>query len=417
MEQAKEYINTLHGTSKGWITVANMSNKDYHQWHYKAFELVQMEFDKQNMYMSQNTFYKPQRRIENIKELRTLFIDLDLYKYNMTKEQAIYWLEQEYFSVKVPKPNMIIDSGRGLYLIWTIETVPAQALSLWKAIEEYFYKTLKELGADRQALDPTRILRIPTTINSKSNTEVKILERYQYIYTLREIQNEYLPELTPQTKTKGRPKKVYSIYRDRSLYQARILDLAKLCELREYDLRGHRELILFLYRYYICYFTEDTEKALQDVLELNSEFIHPLRENEVIRATRSAERVFLSKDKQYKYKNATLIDLLEITEQEQTHLLTIIGKSEYRRRDREYQKKMYRANKEKVSKMKKNSYKSKLKEEGKMTKQEELKELRAKIKDLRAKGLKNKDIMLRLGIVSTTTFERHIKVLKEQGLI
>lgn len=417
MEQAKEYINTLHGTSKGWITVANMSNKDYHQWHYKAFELVQMEFDKQNMYMSQNTFYKPQRRIENIKELRTLFIDLDLYKYNMTKEQAIYWLEQEYFSVKVPKPNMIIDSGRGLYLIWTIETVPAQALSLWKAIEEYFYKTLKELGADRQALDPTRILRIPTTINSKSNTEVKILERYQYIYTLREIQNEYLPELTPQTKTKGRPKKVYSIYRDRSLYQARILDLAKLCELREYDLRGHRELILFLYRYYICYFTEDTEKALQDVLELNSEFIHPLRENEVIRATRSAERVFLSKDKQYKYKNTTLIDLLEITEQEQTHLLTIIGKSEYRRRDREYQKKMYRANKEKVSKMKKNSYKSKLKEEGKMTKQEELKELRAKIKDLRAKGLKNKDIMLRLGIVSTTTFERHIKVLKEQGLI
>ena len=416
MEQAKEYINTLHGTSKGWITVANMSNKDYHQWHYKAFELVQMEFDKQNMYMSQNTFYKPQRRIENIKELRTLFIDLDLYKYNMTKEQAIYWLEQEYFSVKVPKPNMIIDSGRGLYLIWTIETVPAQALSLWKAIEEYFYKTLKELGADRQALDPTRILRIPTTINSKSNTEVKILERYQYIYTLREIQNEYLPELTPQTKTKGRPKKVYSVYRDRSLYQARILDLAKLCELREYDLRGHRELVLFLYRYYICYFTEDTEKALQDVLELNSEFIHPLRENEVIRATRSAERVFLSKDKQYKYKNETLIDLLEITEQEQTHLLTIIGKSEYRRRDREYQKKMYRANKEKVSKMKQNSYKSKLKEAGRMTKQEELNELRTKIKDLRAKGLKNKDIRIELDLPEST-LKRHITYMKKNGLI
>ena len=69
---------------------------------------------------------------------------------------------------------------------------------------------------------------------------------------------------------------------ERSLYYARIQDIIKLCELREYDLKGHRELILFLYRYYLCYFLEDTKKALEDVLELNREFREPLRETEVI---------------------------------------------------------------------------------------------------------------------------------------
>ncbi|GAA0068313.1 hypothetical protein UT300002_30980 [Clostridium perfringens] len=69
-------------------------------------------------------------------------------------------------------------------------------------------------------------------------------------------------------------------------------------------------------------------------------FRQPLRENEVIRATRSAERCYLDKNKQYKYKNETLIELLEITEEEQTHMTIIISQKEYKRRDRVYQKKI-----------------------------------------------------------------------------
>ncbi|MGM8239997.1 DNA-binding response regulator, partial (plasmid) [Clostridium perfringens] len=68
-------------------------------------------------------------------------------------------------------------------------------------------------------------------------------------------------------------------------------------------------------RYYLCSFTEDIEKALNDALELNSMFRQALSEREVIRATRSAETCYLDKNKQYKYKNETLIELLEITEE------------------------------------------------------------------------------------------------------
>ena len=396
------YLDILHSDSKGWITKAEI-NSGYKQWHYRYNELLEQDFNQENVYISINTFYSTFRRLEYIKELKAQFIDLDVYKTGFTKEQIIMHLEADYFNKSIPRPNLIIDSGRGLYLIWLLNSVPSKALPLWKAVEEYLYSVLKPFGADRQALDPTRILRVPGSINSKSKTTVKVIEQYDYIYDLREIQNEYLPELEERkAKKKGRPSKTVFIHRERSLYYARIQDIIKLCELREYDLKGHRELILFLYRYYLCYFLEDTQKALEDVLELNREFIYPLSETEVIRATRSAEKVYLSKDKDYKYKNETLIELLVITELEETYMTTIISNKESKRRRSIRDEKRY---------------KEKLKLEGKMSKKEELEQLRAKIKSLREQGFKNKEIMQMLGITSTTTFERHITYMKKNGLL
>ena len=394
------YLDILHSDSKGWITRAEI-NCGYKQWHYRYKELLEQDFNQENVYISINTFYSTFRRLEYLKELKAQFIDLDIYKTGFTKTQIIMHLETDYFNKSIPRPNLIIDSGRGLYLIWLLNSVPSKALPLWKAVEEYLYSVLKPFGADRQALDPTRVLRVPGSINSKSKTTVSIIDEYDYIYDLREIQNEYLPELKPKEKKKGRPSRTVFIHRERSLYFARIQDITKLCELREYDLKGHRELILFLYRYYLCYFLEDTKKALEDVLELNREFIYPLSENEVIRATRSAEKVYLSKDKDYRYKNETLIELLEITELEETHMSTIISKNEYKRRDRVYQK---------------NKYQRKLKSEGKISEKEKLSQRRAKIKDLLAEGLKQKDICSQLNI-SKDTYIRDRKYLREQGLI
>ena len=408
-----EYVNIIHGDSKGWITKAKICNKEYKQWHYKYKDLIELKFDEYNVYITLNTFYKTYRRIECIKELNALFIDLDTYKTGFTKEQILINLNENHFKQSMPIPNFIIDSGRGLYLIWLIKKVPSMALPLWKAVEEYFYKTLKEFGADRQALDATRILRVPGSFNSKTHTEVKIIDNYDYLYELREIQSEYMPELSEKAPVRrGRPKKVLFVHRKRSLYHARILDIIKLCELREYDLKGHRELILFLYRYYLCYFTEDIEKALYDTLELNSMFRQPLSEKEVVRATKSAEKVYKDQNKDYKYKNETLINLLEITDEEQKEMKTIISKDEYRRRDREYQKKNYKYDSEKA----KEKYKDKLKQTGKITKKEEISLRREKIKDLLGKGLNQKEIYTQLNI-SKRTCINDIKILREQGLI
>ena len=139
-------------------------------------------------------------------------------------------------------------------------------------------------------------------------------------------------------------------------------------------------------------------------------FRQPLSENEVRNATKSAETVFKNQNKDYKYKNETLINLLEISEEEQKEMKTIISKDEYKRRKRLRNNKSYNSEKAKEK------YKDKLKESGKITKEEEISQRRIKIKDLLAKGLKQKDICLKLNI-SKDTYLRDRKYLKEQGLI
>lgn len=400
IDESIEYIDTIHGESKGWITKAEISKqREFSQWHYHVEDLLKQDFDKEDVYIAMSTFYKPMRRIETIKEIGNLFLDLDTYNTEFSKTQILMNLEENYFNRSIPIPNLIIDSGRGLTLVWSIEKVPYKALPLWKAVQEYLYSQLKEFGADRKALDATRVLRVAGSINSKSGTRVTILEKYEYKYTLREIQREFLPDLDEnKSKKKGRPKKIVYVHRERSLYQGRILDLVKLCELRNYDVKGQREIILFLYRYYLCYFYDDEQKALEDVLELNKEFIQPLSEKEVIRATGSAEKVFKSKDKQYKYKNETLIDILAISEYEQTHMKVIIGKEEYKRRDNERNKKNYR---------------EKLVTNGKLTEKEKISQRRNKIKDLLAEGLRRKEICIILKI-SIKTYKRDIQFIKRQ---
>lgn len=395
-DKCKKHLEILHKESKGYITIAS-KNPVYKQWHYKSEEILENSeiiLNQINTYVSQNTFYKPQRRIENIKELRAIYIDIDCHKTKYSKEAVQYFLENDLYGYKIPRPNFLIDSGRGLYYVLLIKPVPSMAMPLWYAVQRYLYNQLKEYGADACALDPTRVLRVVGTINSKSNSFVEILDMYDYEYTLREIQEGFLPEISDKReKKKGRPKKIVSLYTEYSLYYARILDITKICELRDYDVKGHRELILFLYRYFTCCFTQDSEEALQKVLELNSMFKEPLPINEVKTDTRSAERAYV--EKKYKYTNAKLIKILDITLEEQMHLKTIIsGKEKYRRSadEQKAKKKAKRRN-----------------ENGFTKKQQELEDLKKEVRYLKGQGLNNTEISKKLNIDRTKV----IRLLKK----
>ena len=367
IEECINHLEMLHKDSKGYITISS-KDPNYKQWHYKSEDIIDNAEDILNIinaYVSQNTFYKPQRRIENIKELRTIYIDIDCHKTKYSKEAVKYFLEKDFYGTKIPQPNFLIDSGRGLYYVLLIEPVPSMAMPLWYAVQRYIYNQLKEFGADANALDPTRVLRIAGTVNSKSNSYVEILDMHSYKYRLRDIQEEYLPEITEKKeKKKGRPKKIVSLYTEYSLYHARILDITKICELRDYDVKGHRELILFLYRYFTCC------------------FIEPLGEREVIRDTKSAQKAYV--DKKYKYTNTKLIEILDITLEEQMHLKTIIsGKEKYRR----------------CADEKKAKQKAKRRNENGLTKkQQEMKDLKTEIKELKDKGNSVREIAKILGI-------------------
>ena len=351
--------------TSGWITLAKKDpdTKRFRQYHYQPEELASVlsEWMGEDVYYSQNTFYKPQRRIDTIRQLRSIYVDIDVYNLGLTPEWVLGKLEFETFGQALPEPNMVIFSGRGLVLIWNIEPIPYKAMPLWRAVETFFVEQLKEVGADTKATDPARIFRLAGTINSKNQAIVETEYRHDYRYDIHQLQYDYLPELSPRklaVKKKGRNTKIVRMFNIYTLHLARARDIAKLVELREGQIHDCRENLLFLYRYFTCCFTDDPQKALEDTLSLNSEFVNPLPEREVVTATRSAEKAWAAKSDAkaneiakslghpgagYNMPNSTIINWLHITPEEEKQLSSIIGKGEKRRRNLQLKEQQRRA--------------------------------------------------------------------------
>lgn len=355
IDEARHHIFFQHDGADGFITLAKKENGKFIQRHYRPEQLAEQltNYMGEDIFYSQNTFYKPQRRIENIRQLRNLYIDLDCYLFNYDPDFVVRKLELEYFKQSIPEPNLIIFSGRGVVLVWLIEPVPYKALPLWNAVQQYFLEQLKDVGGDPKAADAARVFRVAGSTNSKNGAEVHVEYRHDYRYALRDIQYDYLPELTPRPKTErkkpGRRKKVVQLFNIYSLNHARILDITKLVELRNYQVTGYREVICFLYRYWMCCFCDDTEEAYRQTLELNNTFTYPLPERELKSATRSAEKAYEARSNKeaneraikrgypgagYNISNAKLIRWLDITQEEMEHMKTIFNPAEKRRRDR-----------------------------------------------------------------------------------
>lgn len=328
------YINTLHKDSEGYITVAKMGNR-WQQYYFEGINDLSINLKGKDVYISQNTFNNKSRRLIHLKELKALYIDIDCYKMNLSKEAVKYFMENDLYG-QIPVPNMLIDSGRGLYYIIFLENTIAEELPKWQLVEKYLYEKLKDLGADNKALDATRVLRVTGTVNSKNNSIVKVIDTYDYQYTLDEIIENYIPEVNEDRKEKqkpkgvrkkGRKKKFVSLFNLYNLYYTRFMDIKKLVEIRNYEMTGYREVTLFLLRYFMnVYHNCDDDLVMEEILEINNSFTEPLEKDEVFKATLSGAT--RATENVYKYSNDKLIKLLDITPLEQKQMATIISKTE-----------------------------------------------------------------------------------------
>lgn len=327
------YINTLHKDSEGYITVAKMGNR-WQQYYFEGINDLSINLKGKDVYISQNTFNNKSRKLIHLKELKALYIDIDCYKMNLSKEAVKYFMENDLYG-QIPVPNMLIDSGRGLYYIIFLENTMAEELPKWQLVEKYLYEKLKDLGADNKALDATRVLRVTGTVNSKNNSIVKVIDTYDYQYTLDEIIENYIPEIIEDRKEKqkpkgvrkkGRKKKFVSLFTLYNLYYTRFKDIKKLVEIRNFNMTGYREVTLFLIRYFLNVYHGDDDLVMEEVLEINNSFTEPLEKDEVFKATLSGAT--RATENVYKYSNDKLIKLLDITPLEQKEMATIISKSE-----------------------------------------------------------------------------------------
>ena len=355
---------------------------------YSPIEIDLKEYkDKKDIYYTPNTFNSPIKRQRNyLWQLHKFYIDIDHKK--GTREidvfEVVGAIEELVQANKIPQPTEYVNSGRGIHIYWNIANCHIMLLDLWEKIENYLYNQLKEIEKgiknieiDKRATDPTRLLRLPGTINSKNNSECySMLKREDNIYNIFDLKKAYIKPNKAYKKNKSN----ISYIPTKNLYtlnKSRIVDFKSIVSLRNGDVEGYRNALIMLYSYHYRLINDITvEELIKDVKEFNNTFKKPYNVKELTSVCRSINRTVKhfeeDESKGYKFTNKYIIESLDISEHEQKKLLTIISTSE-----------KYRRNNEK---------RTPRNAEGLTPKQAELKALKEKVLMLKENGLSNRAI-------------------------
>lgn len=429
-----EFMSTIHQNDDGWITIAYRPHKKgelkqgFIQYHCKGLEdtvdkleeIIAYGFDT---YQSHASFYMPKRSVATLWHINTLFVDIDCHHENMTfdLESTMYYLIHDYFGVKIPNPTYVVFTGRGIQLYWAIENAPKQALPLWQLLQNQLIlelKTLEEdvkgINIDTKCCDIPRITRLPLSFNTKGQQQAKIVYRYEYRYTLTEILTEYYPqlefvnqkkikkELQEQEKSVKNLKRLYTAL---SIRCDRSQDLLRLLELRNGKMTNQRDKFIFYYIWTVIEKKSTLEDIENELSAINESFSEPLTEEEIRYKAQHVYYKFQNQElkkpnptqyyhhfDRYIFKNETIIKDLEISEDEQQQMKTLIQTTEKYRRN--------------------NERRTPRNEKGQTKKQQEREVLFEKIIELKQEGWKNKEVSKLLKL-SPKTLERYITMLRK----
>ena len=105
------------------------------------------------------------RQVDNLKSLRSLYVDIDT---NLNIQE----IDDALHEAKLPRPSMIVWSGRGVHLYWLHEPMPAKSLPVWQRCQDTIIRALAPVGADKAAKDCARVLRLCGTVNAKNGAVV-----------------------------------------------------------------------------------------------------------------------------------------------------------------------------------------------------------------------------------------------------
>jgi len=337
-----------------------------------------------DIYVTENSISNVYSRSnEDVLQFRALYIDIDKVEdINKTISNINTLVEKN----KIPIPNTIIFSGRGIHVKWFLKDYAATSkknTKVWERLQGYLYKTLKSLGADAKAKDSSRVLRVVGSINSKSDEPVRVLvDNKLEPYDLYELYNTYTPY--KPLEAKGKKGSVKLLTTKRTLNNARLKDLEMLLELRDYDMSGIRNSFLMFYTtYYILVNETGFDETLQEIKIIASRV--KSKKYTSLNELKSFVRNGLKKVQAHKEghkvlpKSETIIEWLDITEDEQMQLITLKSKEI-----------KYKKNNEARREKRKN-------ENGLTNRDQEKKNKIIKIQKLKAKGLSQSNVSKQSG--------------------
>ena len=322
-------------------------------------------------YMSQATFFRPNRRLVNLWHLPLCFVDLDTYKtaYGKLHEEPLSLaVRQRLTDVGIPPASLVIHSGRGVYLKWLLKSpLPQAALPRWNAVQRELVSRLADLGSDPKARDASRVLRLVSTCNTKQPDpelrKVRVLwveeaDGEPLLHDFERLADAVLPFTRKeaaaepdkpsgrviQFKRGGESVLAACRFSFETLHWDRVTDMRKLRQLRVKIAEGGREMFVFLmlnelaksgqvnahnFQYETVALARECESFVKGSDWSRSTFstlYHRVKEHVAGQYGRGQGL--------YKYQNQTLIEQLEITPEEERHMKTLISTTEkYRRRN------------------------------------------------------------------------------------
>jgi hypothetical protein len=318
--------------------------------------LIEAKQKKKDVYLSLNAFEFGSRETKSLKQVRNIGVDLDFYKENITLSQALQGVKALIFDNKIPDPNLVIYSGRGLQLIYTIKGGASPKISfLTRYITVQFIAICKHLGADGSAHDLSRVFRLPFSVNGKNGKQVEIdiwnkkefeiEELYSYCIPLEKRRKPRKPDRN-NLKVFIPKKGTMTLY---SLNTGRLSDLDRLVALRKGNIEN-RNVLTYVYAYTLGLILKLKGPTVDMAIKLNYRLVDPQPIEEVKRTAGNAfddAMAFFKEFEQndfkmwYKHmdgikrpmKTSTVIEKLDIQQEEMKVMETIINKVEKQARD------------------------------------------------------------------------------------
>ncbi|MCZ8548053.1 hypothetical protein OOJ09_28080 [Mesorhizobium qingshengii] len=127
-----------------------------------------------DIYISQHAFHG-RRLIAHLAALGACYVDIDYMTQaawaGRSPSVVLGAIQIELEDEGLPQPSYVLNSGRGLLLVWLHELLPRRALPRWNRVQQRLAEALKSFGADKRALDAARVFRLVGSVNSKAEWE------------------------------------------------------------------------------------------------------------------------------------------------------------------------------------------------------------------------------------------------------
>lgn len=308
-----------------------------------------------SIYMSVADYLRVKRVSDNLYGVSSIILDLDTYHsvYEYDSDGEIFQAMKPVIDRIGIEPNMYVNSGHGRYLMFSFNNINLSVPEMRKLYQETVKKLIyqfKEFGADAKCSDITRIFRIPGNINPKTGEKAYVIDCFENRVTLSELATAVgicKGKTASEKKKKSRQRKFEMNYlslgnsRYTKVNIQRDEDFNTLLELRNYDIEGYRNILFHLMSVNCFFLGMDEESVRKYLNEINSLLVAPYDSlDAVIRyAGKNYERYEEDYEGTVKYTNRTIVERLDITEEEQKHMKQLIGQKEANKRIEESSKK------------------------------------------------------------------------------